>query len=113
MLLRRRIASANPALHFSELLFIKRESLRGVMEHCCDQYYGQQQRSGGGLFALTDPFGPAPGAARPAGGAPVGPAPPDSRSLSARAPRRDTTAARAVAHPLVRRPDHRLRLCRG
>jgi len=57
--LRRRIAFANPALDFSELLFIKRE-LRGVMEHCCDQYYGQQQRSGGGLFALTDPFGPAP-----------------------------------------------------
>jgi hypothetical protein len=57
--LRRRIAFANPLLDFPELLFIKRE-LRGVMEHCCDQFYGQQQRSGGGLFALADPFGPSP-----------------------------------------------------
>ncbi len=56
---RRRIAFANPLLNFSELLFIKRE-LRGVMEHCCDQFYGQQQRSGGGLFALADPFGAKP-----------------------------------------------------
>ena len=69
--LRRRIAFANPALDFRELLFIKRE-LRGVMEHCCDQYYGQQQRSGGGLFALTDPFGPAPALRDLLGGAPVG-----------------------------------------
>ena len=57
--LRRRIAFANPLLDFSELLFIKRE-VRGVMEHCCDQFYGQQQRSGGGLFALSDPFGAKP-----------------------------------------------------
>jgi hypothetical protein len=58
--LRRRIAFANPLLDFKELLFIKRE-VRGVMEHCCDQFYGQQQRSGGGLFALSDPFGTSPG----------------------------------------------------
>jgi len=57
--LRRRIAFANPLLDFNELLFIKRE-VRGVMEHCCDQFYGQQQRSGGGLFALSDPFGAKP-----------------------------------------------------
>lgn len=56
---RRRIAFANPLLNFTELLFIKRE-VRGVMEHCCDQFYGQQQRSGGGLFALSDPFGAQP-----------------------------------------------------
>jgi hypothetical protein len=56
---RRRIAFANPLLDFSELLFIKRE-VRGVMEHCCDQFYGQQQRSGGGLFCLADPFGAKP-----------------------------------------------------
>lgn len=56
---RRRIAFANPLLDFSELLFIKRE-VRGVMEHCCDQFYGQQQRSGGGLFVLADPFGAKP-----------------------------------------------------
>jgi len=30
------------------------------MEHCCDQFYGQQQRSGGGLFVLSDPFGAKP-----------------------------------------------------
>jgi len=30
------------------------------MEHCCDQFYGQQQRSGGGLFVLADPFGTKP-----------------------------------------------------
>lgn len=57
--LRRRIAFANPLLNFNELLFIKRE-VRGVMEHCCDQFYGQQQRSGGGLFVLSDPFGAKP-----------------------------------------------------
>lgn len=56
---RRRIAFANPLLDFNELLFIKRE-VRGVMEHCCDQFYGQQQRSGGGLFSLSDPFGAKP-----------------------------------------------------
>jgi hypothetical protein len=56
---RRRIAFANPLLDFSELLFVKRE-VRGVMEHCCDQFYGQQQRSGGGLFVLADPFGANP-----------------------------------------------------
>ena len=56
---RRRIAFANPLLRFNELLFIKRE-VRGVMEHCCDQFYGQQQRSGGGLFVLADPFGAKP-----------------------------------------------------
>ena len=56
---RRRIAFANPLLDFGELLFIKRD-VQKVMEHCCDQFYGQQQRSGGGLFALASPFGAAP-----------------------------------------------------
>ena len=56
---RRRIAFANPLLEFNDLLFIKRE-VRGVMEHCCDQFYGQQQRSGGGLFVLSGPFGAKP-----------------------------------------------------
>lgn len=59
LLLRRRIVFANPLLDFTEMLFIKRE-VRGVMEHCCDQFYGQQQRSGGGLFVLFDPFGAKP-----------------------------------------------------
>ena len=56
---RRRIAFANPLLGFREIVFVKRE-VRGVMEHCCDQFYGQQQRSGGGLFVLSDPFGANP-----------------------------------------------------
>ena len=56
---RRRIAFANPLLNFNELLFIKRD-VQKVMEHCCDQFYGQQQRSGGGLFVLSDPFGKNP-----------------------------------------------------
>ena len=59
LVLRRRVAFANPALDFKDMLFVKRE-LREVMEHCCDQFYGQQQRSGGGLFVLSDPFGAAP-----------------------------------------------------
>ncbi len=57
--LRRTIAFANPLLDFSELLFIKRD-LSKVMEHCCDQFYGQQQHAGGGLFVLTNPFGATP-----------------------------------------------------
>ena len=59
LVLRRKIAFSNPLLNFKELLFIKRD-LSQVMQHCCDQYYGQQQRSGGGLFVLSDPFGESP-----------------------------------------------------
>ena len=59
LVLRRKIAFSNPLLNFKELLFIKRD-LAQVMQHCCDQYYGQQQHSGGGLFVLSDPFGEAP-----------------------------------------------------
>lgn len=53
--LRRTIAFANPLLDFSSLLFLKRH--RSIYNHCCDQFYGITQRPGGGLFALTDPFG--------------------------------------------------------
>jgi hypothetical protein len=56
--LRRRIALSNPLLDFKSILFIKRNGLG--REHMCDQYYGQDQRPGGGLFVLSDPFGPAP-----------------------------------------------------
>jgi hypothetical protein len=63
---RRRIALANPLLDFNEILFIKRhlaiphchEYFYG--NHCCDQYYGITQSPGGGLYVLTDPFGPQP-----------------------------------------------------
>jgi len=57
--LRRKIAFSNPLLNFKELLFIKRD-LSKVMGHCCDQYYGRQQRTGGGLFVLSNPFGDTP-----------------------------------------------------
>jgi hypothetical protein len=56
--LRRRIAFSNPLLDFAGILFIKRQGLG--REHMCDQYYGQDQRPGGGVYVLSDPFGPAP-----------------------------------------------------
>jgi hypothetical protein len=55
---RRQIALANPLLDFSQLLFIKRVGTGA--NHMCDQYYGKDNRAGGGVFALADPFGPAP-----------------------------------------------------
>jgi len=57
--LRRRIAFANPLLTFDKLLFVKRHDASGPF-HMCDQYYGCNARPGGGLFVLSDPFGPAP-----------------------------------------------------
>ncbi len=56
--LRRKIAFSNPLLDFKELLFIKRH--RSTFNHMCDQYYGVNTPAGGGLYALTDPFGPEP-----------------------------------------------------
>jgi len=56
--LRRRIALANPLLNFDSLLFIKHH--RSRYNHMCDQYYGVTAQGGGGLFVLSDPFGPAP-----------------------------------------------------
>jgi cytochrome c553 len=56
--LRRRIAFANPLLDFTELLFLKRHL--STYNHMCDQYYGITQRPGGGIFILSDPFGPKP-----------------------------------------------------
>jgi hypothetical protein len=55
---RRQIAFANPLLNFDKLLFIKRH--RALYNHMCDQYYGMAQRPGGGLYVLSDPFGPGP-----------------------------------------------------
>jgi len=55
----RRIAFCNPLLDFDKLLFIKRHDSVGVF-HMCDQYYGCNARPGGGLFVLSDPFGPNP-----------------------------------------------------
>ena len=55
---RRKIAFANPLLDFDRLLFIKRH--RSTFNHMCDQYYGINAVPGGGLFVLSDPFGPEP-----------------------------------------------------
>jgi hypothetical protein len=55
---RRQIAFRNPLVSFGELLFIKRH--RSLYDHMCDQYYGMAARPGGGLYVLSDPFGPNP-----------------------------------------------------
>jgi hypothetical protein len=55
---RRSIALSNPLLNFDKILFIKRH--RALYNHMCDQYYGMAQRPGGGLYVLSDPFGPNP-----------------------------------------------------
>lgn len=57
--LRRAVSFSNPLVaSIDKLLFITRD-LR-VMEHMADQYYGSQQKPGGGLFILKDPFGDNP-----------------------------------------------------
>lgn len=53
--LRRQIAFSNPLLNFNELLFVKKH--RGTFNHMCDQYYGVNLPSGGGIFVLSNPFG--------------------------------------------------------
>lgn len=56
--LRREIALANPLLDFRDIVFIKRH--RALFDHMCDQYYGMAATPGGGLYVLTDAFGPQP-----------------------------------------------------
>jgi hypothetical protein len=53
--LRRQIAFLNPLLNFNELLFVKKH--RATFNHMCDQYYGVNLPSGGGIFVLSNPFG--------------------------------------------------------
>ena len=55
----RRIAFCNPLLNMDRILLIKRHAAGGVF-HMCDQYYGCNAKPGGGLFVLSDPFGPNP-----------------------------------------------------
>ncbi len=57
--LARQIAFCNPLLNFDKLLFLKRHDSVGVY-HMCDQYYGCNAKPGGGLYVLSDPFGPNP-----------------------------------------------------
>ncbi|MDR1385981.1 MAG: discoidin domain-containing protein [Planctomycetaceae bacterium] len=56
--LRRQIAFTNPLLKFNEILFVKRH--RAAFNHMCDQYYGINSVSGGGVFILLEPFGNSP-----------------------------------------------------
>ncbi|MFH1269097.1 MAG: discoidin domain-containing protein, partial [Planctomycetota bacterium] len=55
---RRKIAFSNPLLDFDKILFITRH--RPGFNHMCDQYYGINAKPGGGLYVLSDPFGPEP-----------------------------------------------------
>lgn len=55
LLVRRRIAFANPVLAGSGLLFVKRQ-LASMYPHMCDQFYGLAQEPGGGIFVLEQPF---------------------------------------------------------
>jgi hypothetical protein len=55
--LRRRIAFANPLLDFDRIFFVQRHL---SANHMCDQFYGHLAKPGGGLFVLSDPFGPRP-----------------------------------------------------
>jgi hypothetical protein len=55
---RRQIAFKNPLLDFDQILFVKRH--RGVYGHMCDQYYGITSAPGGGLYVLSNAFGPEP-----------------------------------------------------
>ena len=54
----RRISLANPLLDFDKVLFIKRHKSR--VSHMCDQFLGRNARPGGGLYVLSDVFGPSP-----------------------------------------------------
>ena len=122
--LRRQIAFRNPLLDFRELLFAKHH--RAIYPHMCDQYYGIAAMPGGGLYVLSDPFGPAPAVARRAGRQ-RGPQRPPARAEAQRRPeqavahrlrrhgqperRRDGGRVLPLARPVLRRPEHRVRLC--
>ena len=56
--LRRKIAFSNPLLDFDKVLFAKRH--RSGFNHMCDQYYAVNAKPGGGIYVLSDPFGPDP-----------------------------------------------------
>ncbi len=53
---RRTIAFSNPLLNFDRILFAKHHRAR--YDHMCDQYYGMAATPGGGIYVLSDPFGP-------------------------------------------------------
>jgi len=56
--LRRKIALSNPLLDFKDIVFIKRHG--SLYSHMVDQFYGITAQPGGGLYVLSDAFGPEP-----------------------------------------------------
>ena len=56
--LRRKIAFANPLLNFDRITFLTHHMAH--YGHICDQYIGHNQRPGGGVYVLQDPFGAKP-----------------------------------------------------
>ena len=52
---RRALLMERDELDFDEILFVKRN--RSNYSHICDQFYGRSAMPGGGLFALSQPFG--------------------------------------------------------
>jgi hypothetical protein len=56
--LRRRIAFANPLLNFDKVTFLTHKM--AYYGHICDQYIGHNQRIGGGVHILQNPFSDKP-----------------------------------------------------
>ena len=54
--LRRAIAFKNPLLDFDKLLFIKHHKMGQGEKHMVDQYLGFNQKKGGGVYSLENPF---------------------------------------------------------
>ena len=52
--IRRAILLSNPNLDFDKILFVKKH--RAAFNQICDQYYGKNLISGGGIFVLENPF---------------------------------------------------------
>jgi len=58
--LRRTIAFKNPLLDFDKLLFIKHHRMGQGERHMVDQYLGFNQKKGGGVYVLENPFSDKP-----------------------------------------------------
>ncbi|MDP6543436.1 MAG: hypothetical protein QGH60_05550 [Phycisphaerae bacterium] len=56
--LRRKTAFTNPLLNFDKITFLTHNM--AYYGHICDQYIGHNQRPGGGLYVLQDPFSDKP-----------------------------------------------------
>lgn len=60
VVLRRKIAFRNPLLDFDKIVFLKHHKPKKGVAHMVDQYLGFNQKKGGGVFVLENPFGNAP-----------------------------------------------------